>query len=174
MVRCFISLGSNLEQPLAQVNRAAEELASLPESALISLSPWYQSAAIGPGEQPDYINGVAELHSIKKPLELLVLLQDIETKHQRQRLERWGPRTLDLDLLLYGNEIITEPTLTIPHPRMLERNFVLLPLFDIAPELKLPDGTSLKLRRDQCSPDGLRLVDPHSSPTIAPTRSPQS
>lgn len=165
MTRCFIALGSNLEQPLAQVMRAAEELAALPESRLIALSPWYQSTAIGPGEQTDYINGVAELQCKHSALELLAQLQLIENKHQRQRLERWGPRTLDLDLLLYGNETINEPTLIVPHPRMLERHFVLQPLFDIVPTLTLSDGSLLKHHLERCPTAGLRLVK--STPSLA-------
>ena len=174
MVRCYVSLGSNLDQPLAQVTRAAEELASLPKSTLSALSPWYQSRAIGPGEQADYINGVAELHSSLPPTTLLNLLQDIENKHARKRIERWGPRTLDLDLLLYGDECIDEPSLTIPHPRMLERNFVLQPLFDIVPALVFTDGCTLQQRLEQCSHTGLRLVDKLTSPTMMAKPPPSS
>ncbi len=172
MITCFIALGSNLEQPLAQVNRAIEEMDELPGSTVTSVSPWYRSTAIGPGKQPDYINGVAELHSQEEPLTLLHQLQDIENRHQRQRQTRWAARTLDLDLLLYGDNIVNETALTVPHPRMLERNFVLYPLFDIAPALTLPDGSLLKDHRDRCTTQGLclidpDLVDPSSCPTIA-------
>lgn len=172
MIRCFIALGSNLEQPQQQVNDALNELAALPGSQLKAVSPWYQSRAVGPGLQPDYINGVAELDTLQPALELLNLLQDIENHHQRKRLERWGPRTLDLDLLLYGDEVIDHPRLTVPHPRMLERNFVLYPLIAIAPELLLSSGQPLKQLLKQCSMDGLRLVDEPTSPTIPDKISP--
>jgi 2-amino-4-hydroxy-6-hydroxymethyldihydropteridine diphosphokinase len=164
---CFIALGSNLDAPLEQVTRATAELAELPGCTLLCVSPWYRSIAVGPGPQPDYINGVAKLSTSAEPLELLDQLQAIENLHQRQRGQRWGARTLDLDILLYGNQVIDFPTLQIPHPRLQQRNFVLYPLFNLAPTLILPDGSLLKTHRDQCPADGLRLVDRHSSPTIA-------
>ena len=166
---CFIALGSNLSQPLEQVNRAITELATLPGSALQAVSPWYQSAAIGPGHQPDYINGVAKLISTLAPIELLSQLQYIEQIHKRRRIIHWGPRTLDLDILLYNDDIINEPTLRVPHPRMFERNFVIYPLFDIAPELRLPDGRQLRYYRELCSSDGLQLL---SSSTMASVENP--
>ena len=167
MTRCFIALGSNLEQPLTQVNRAVQELAALPDTTLKTASCWYQSAAIGPGDQADYINGVVELYSQLKPLPLLAHLQAIENLHFRKRLQHWGPRTLDLDLLLYGDEIIEHPDLIVPHPRMQNRNFVLYPLSEIDPNLVFPDGNSLKKLLKQCPIKDLRLVENTSSPTIA-------
>ena len=157
MQRCFIALGSKLEQPLLQVERAVEALAVLPESELKAVSPWYRSVAVGP-EQPDYINGVAELYTAQSPLDLLVLLQGIENAQQRQRKQRWGPRTLDLDLLIYADKNIDEPTLVVPHPRMVERNFVLRPLYDIAPTLVLASGVSLKQQLARVGMQGLSLV----------------
>ncbi len=159
MQRCFIALGSNLEQPLSQVERAVESLKAVSESELTAVSPWYQSVAVGP-EQPDYINGVAELYTAQTPLDLLALLQGIEHAQQRKRLQHWGPRTLDLDLLLYADKFIDEPTLVVPHPRMFERNFVLCPLHDIAPNLVFPDGVSLKQQLFDVGMDGLSLVTP--------------
>ena len=159
MQRCFIGLGSNLEQPLLQVERAVETLKALPESELKAVSPWYQSVAVGP-EQPDYINGVAELNTAQSPLDLLRSLQAIENAQQRKRLQRWGPRTLDLDLLLYADRQLDEPALVVPHPRMLERNFVLRPLYDIAPTLVLADGVSLKQQLARVGMQGLSLVTP--------------
>ena len=167
MTQCFIALGSNLEHPLKQVQSAAEELGEIPHSRLISVSPWYQSIAVGPGEQPDFINGVAEIDTQLSPLELLAALQAIEERHQRVRTLRWGPRTLDLDLLLYGDQSINLPTLTVPHPRMMERNFVLYPLADIAPGLTLGAGINIADQLLAISRDGLGLVDPNSYPTIA-------
>ena len=159
MQRCFVALGSNLEQPLLQVERAVEALKVLPESELKAVSPWYHSVAVGP-EQPDYINGVAELDTSQSPLNLLRLLQAIENAQQRKRLQRWGPRTLDLDLLLYADRQINEPDLVVPHPRMLERNFVLRPLYDLAPALVLAGGVSLKQQLARVGMQGLCLVTP--------------
>lgn len=167
MTRCFIALGSNLAQPLSQVSSAVEALKTLPHSSLISVSPWYQSKAIGPGTQDDYINGVAELDTACGAEELLLQLQAIENAQGRERTQRWGARTLDLDLLLYGNQVIDLPTLTVPHPRMLQRNFVLYPLFDIAPQLNLPDGSPLQQHRDSCGADNLSLVDTEYPNTIS-------
>ncbi|ARN76301.1 2-amino-4-hydroxy-6-hydroxymethyldihydropteridine diphosphokinase [Oceanicoccus sagamiensis] len=154
---CYIALGSNLEEPLSQVGRAVEALRALPESAVTAVSPWYQSVAVGP-EQPDYINGVVELHTAAEPLTLLTLLQSIENAHERKRVQRWGPRTLDLDILLYADRLIDQPTLTVPHPRMLERNFVLRPLYDIAPALVLANGVPLKEQVAELGMQGLDLV----------------
>ena len=159
MIRCFIALGSNLDHPEQQVQRACQALASLPDSRLEAISPWYLSTPIGPGRQPDYINGVAELSTNLPATELLKQLQAIENQQQRVRKERWGPRTLDLDILLYGNQCINLPELTVPHPRMMERNFVLYPLADIAPDLQFPDGTSLAGRLDYCPRDDLEVID---------------
>lgn len=159
MQRCFIALGSNLEQPLLQVERAVQALKALPQSELKAVSRWYQSVAVGP-EQPDYINGVAELYTNNSPLELLALLQGIENAQQRKRVQRWGPRTLDLDLLLYADRGIDEPALIVPHPRMFERNFVLCPLYDIAPTLVFANGVSLKQQLADIGMQGLSLVTP--------------
>ena len=155
---CFIAMGSNLDQQLTQVQQATAELAAHTDIELVTVSPWYQSTAIGPGEQDDYINGVAEINTTLAPLTLLAALQTIENLHHRQRLQRWGPRTLDLDLLLYGNQLINHPQLVVPHPYMLERNFVIYPLFDIAADLTLPDGSTLLKQQQRCASDGLHLV----------------
>ncbi len=160
MQRCFIALGSNLDQPLQQVRAALPKLAALADSRLGRVSPWYRSEAIGPGQQDDYINGVAELHTRLPAAQLLQQLHRIEASQQRRRITHWGPRTLDLDLLLYGSEVIDRPELCVPHPRMLERNFVLYPLYTIAPELQLPDGSSLRHHRQQCPADGLSPYQP--------------
>jgi 2-amino-4-hydroxy-6-hydroxymethyldihydropteridine diphosphokinase len=169
MTRCFIAIGSNLQQPLDQVNRAVTELAALPNSSLQAVSRWYRSNAIGPGTQPDYINGVAELNSKQSPMALLRLLQTIENHHHRKRLQRWGPRTLDLDVLIYGELTVDDPDLTIPHPRMLERNFVLYPLMDIAPDLVLHNGLALSEFITSCPSTGLHLVQNKSSNTMPQT-----
>jgi 2-amino-4-hydroxy-6-hydroxymethyldihydropteridine diphosphokinase len=132
-VKTAIALGSNLGDSLSILENALLELAQTPGIILVSQSRWYQTKAIGP-TQPDYLNGCAILQVELTPEELLNTLLEIETKFGRVRLEKWGPRTLDLDLLLYGDIILDTPNLQIPHPRMTERAFVLVPLAEIAPD----------------------------------------
>lgn len=155
---CYIALGSNLANPMQQIGSAIEALRNLPKSSLLAVSPWYQTAAVGPGEQPDYINAVAKLATLLTARQLLKATQAIEQAHQRRRTLRWGPRTLDLDILVYGQLMLDEPDLTIPHPRLGQRHFVLYPLFDIAPDLILPDQRAVRELRERCSPDGIRQV----------------
>jgi 2-amino-4-hydroxy-6-hydroxymethyldihydropteridine diphosphokinase len=155
VTRCFIALGSNLDDPESQLRRAVQELRSLPQTQIYCISPLYQNPAVGPGEQPDYLNAVVALDTKLAPQELLHALQTIETNQGRRREIRWGARSLDLDILLYGATQLNEPDLQIPHPRMLLRNFVLYPLFDLAPDLQLPDGSSLSSHLDSCSNRGL-------------------
>ena len=160
MALAYIGLGSNLEDPLAQVTRAFGELAELPLTRLAARSAIYSSLPIGP-EQPDYINAVAQLDTQLEPLALLDALQAIEQAHQRVRIQHWVPRTLDLDLLLYGDETIDLERLKVPHPYLAQRSFVLYPLADISPDLHLPDGTPLADLLSRCPPDGLvRLPSP--------------
>lgn len=142
-VRAFIGLGSNLDDPLSQVKAALLELANLRQSRLSAISPLYRTPPLGPADQPDYINAVAALDTALEPLALLDELQRIERHHHRVRTLHWGPRTLDLDLLLYGDRVITNERLTVPHPGLPERPFVIFPLQAIAPGLILPDGTPL-------------------------------
>jgi 2-amino-4-hydroxy-6-hydroxymethyldihydropteridine diphosphokinase len=142
-VRAYIGLGSNLDDPLSQVRAALTELAQLPHTRLAAVSPLYRTPPMGPADQPDYINAVAALDTELEPLALLDQLQRIELQHGRLRTLRWGPRTLDLDLLLYGERVISNERLTVPHPGLRERPFVIFPLQAIAPGLVLPDGTSL-------------------------------
>lgn len=164
-VLAYIGLGSNLGDPLRQVTTAVAELADLNGTSLIAQSPWYASRAIGPGDQPDYINGVVCLRTEMTPEQLLDSLQALEERHERLREERWGPRTLDLDLLLYGNRVIDNPRLQVPHPWLTRRNFVVIPLADIAPDLRLPDGTALDSVLQHISREGINpaRVKPASS-----------
>jgi len=141
--QAFVGLGSNLKNPQQQVKDAIVELAAIDECCLIAHSPWYQSTAVGPGEQPDYINGVALIETSLEAHALLDHLQTIERAHQRERIEHWGARTLDLDLLLFGDEHIETHRLTVPHAFLTQRNFVLYPLSDLAPQKILPCGTSI-------------------------------
>lgn len=158
MIRCFIGLGSNLGNPERQIQAAIAALKANPQIVLGQLSPLYRNPAIGPGEQPDYINAVVELFTALEPLALLRELQTIENAQGRVRNVRWGSRTLDLDLLLYGSEAIATDELIVPHPRMATRNFVLYPLYAIAPDLTLPDGTSLRALLDCCPDLGLQRL----------------
>lgn len=140
---CYIGLGANLADPEHQIDWALGALHLLPGSVLDAVAPRYRSRAVGPQPQPDFINTVARLHTALEPLVLLRELQRLEAARGRERGTRWGPRTLDLDILLYADRCISLPDLTIPHPRIGERNFVLIPLLDLAPHLELPDGTAV-------------------------------
>lgn len=131
--KCAIALGSNLGDSRAILEAALKTLAATPNITLKASSSWYQTKAIGP-PQPDYINGCVLLHVQTAPQQLLETLLGIEAQFGRIRRERWGPRSLDLDLLLYDDLILETPTLQLPHPRMKERAFVLVPLAEIAPD----------------------------------------
>ena len=158
-VRVYVGLGSNLSDPVSQINVAIEDLAMLPESHLISRSSLYQSVPLGPQNQPDFINAVAALDTVLTPYELLRQLQAIEVRRGRLRgVERWGPRTLDLDLLIYGETSMNDEILTLPHPGLPERNFVLYPLYEIAPDLEVVGWGRLTQLISCCSPEGLQVL----------------
>jgi len=143
MERIYIGLGSNLADPADQLRSAITALGQLPQTSLAGVSPFYQSDSLLPG-QPRYTNAVAALDSSLAPIDLLNALQAIENAQGRERLERWGPRTLDLDILLFGDRLIDEPRLKIPHYQIQERAFVLYPLAELAPQgLRLADGRTL-------------------------------
>jgi len=158
-VAAYIGLGSNLENPVEQVKTALRELGKLPQTRLLLQSSLYQSAPMGPANQPDYINAVAALETRLVADELLLALQGLELLHQRVRKERWGPRTLDLDLLLYGDHTINSEQLVVPHPGLGERLFVLRPLFEIAPALILPAGQVLADLLKACPEADLQRLD---------------
>lgn len=143
MTTAYIALGSNLGDPARQLQEAALAISALPETRIIARSPLYRSAAVGPGEQPPYLNAVLSVHTELPAQGLLDALQSIENRQGRVRTQRWGARTLDLDILLYGDERIDTPTLQIPHPAMHERHFVLYPLADIAPPTTVFTGQPL-------------------------------
>lgn len=153
----YLGLGSNLENPAQQVTQAVKELQNLPGSQLICCSSWYASVAVGP-PQPDYINGVVCLQTTLEPIELLDAIQAIEQAHHRVRKEHWGARTLDIDILLWNKNIIDHARLQVPHPYLTQRNFVLLPLHEIAPALELPCKTPLAALIAQCSWQGIRKL----------------
>jgi 2-amino-4-hydroxy-6-hydroxymethyldihydropteridine diphosphokinase len=138
VTRAYIGIGSNLDEPQAQVMRAFDELGELPGTRLSGRSSLYRSAPLGHAAQPDFINAVAGLDTELDAEALLRALQAIEARHGRRRSFRNAPRTLDLDLLLHGDTRIDRPELTVPHPRMHERAFVLEPLVEIAPAAHIP------------------------------------
>ncbi|BBB27685.1 2-amino-4-hydroxy-6-hydroxymethyldihydropteridine diphosphokinase [Amphritea japonica] len=157
-INCYIGLGSNLENPVTQVATALLELERLEHCRNLTHSSLYRSDPVGPPDQPDYINAVAQLETSLHPLALLDALQAIEQQHQRVRIQHWGPRTLDLDLLLYGDEQINSDRLTVPHPYLHERNFVLYPLAEIAPQLSIPPGKNLTNYLENCQKDSLERI----------------
>jgi len=161
MERIYIGMGSNLADPAEQLHSAVEALGQLPQTTLAGVSAFYQSDSLLPG-QPRYTTAVAALDSSLAPLELLDALQAIENDQGRERLERWGPRTLDLDILLFGDRLIDEPRLKVPHYQIQERAFVLYPLAELAPQdLHLADGRSLSDLLAACPFVGLERL-PHA------------
>lgn len=135
----YVALGSNLDQPLVQIERGFSALAALARCRLIARSPFYKTQPLGPQDQPEFINAAAGLLTLLTPRELLGELKRLERELGRaQPIVRWGPRLIDLDLLVYADTQISEPDLTVPHRGLPERNFVLYPLRDLAPELIVP------------------------------------
>lgn len=142
-VVAYISVGSNLNNPYQQVKSAISKLKIADNIYIETISGWYLSDPVGPKNQSRYVNGVIKISTRLSPNQLLKKLHEIEDAHGRIRNVRWGPRTLDLDILLYGSRMMNTKKLTIPHPEMKIRNFVLTPLADIEPDLVLPDGSIL-------------------------------
>ena len=144
MTLVYIALGSNLASPLTQVNAAIAALGTLPDGRIVAVSGFYRTPPLGPQDQPDYLNAAVALETSLAPEALLDHTQRIELDQGRVRkAERWGPRTLDLDIMLFGDETLATPRLTVPHYDMKNRGFMLWPLFEIAPELRFPDGETL-------------------------------
>lgn len=144
-MRCYLALGSNLRSPARQLRRAIQQLRKLPQLSVIKIARFHHSKAWGRKIQPNFLNTVIEIHTSLTPEKLLKQCQKIECLQGRLRELKWSARTLDIDILLYGQKCIDKPGLSIPHPRMLERNFVLIPLLDIAPKVEMPDGTYVDL-----------------------------
>lgn len=159
MNRTYIALGANLEQPIEQLNRAVNALIALAADNKVTVSSYYRSVPMGDVEQPDYVNAVACFDTPLCAFDLLDALQSIELEQGRQRLIRWGPRTLDLDILLFNQDVISSPRLTIPHYGMKQRSFVLIPLAEIAPQLRLPCGESIHKLISQTMRDELEKLD---------------
>ena len=145
--RVYIAIGSNLASPLEQVNAAIQAIGEIPDSRIMAVSSFYRTPPLGPQDQPDYLNAAVALETTLEPEALLDHTQRIELQQGRVRkAERWGPRTLDLDIMLFGDRVINSERLTVPHYDMKNRGFMLWPLFEIAPDLHFPDGTSLQQR----------------------------
>ena len=144
MTRAFVALGSNLADPVSQLAIAFDELGRLPCTRLVARSSLWRSAPVGYVDQPDFVNAVAAVDTTLEAEALLGHLLDIERRHGRVREFQNAPRTLDLDIALYGDERIDTPTLTVPHPRMQERAFVLLPLNELAPDIVIPGHGALR------------------------------
>ena len=155
--RAYLGLGSNLDDRLALLQGAVDGLAAADGVTVVSVSPVYETDPVGP-DQPDYLNAVVAVDTELSPRELLVLARSLEQAAHRVRRERWGPRTLDVDVLLVGDERVHEPDLEVPHPRLHERAFVRVPLADLAPdvEAELPG----RIDPQGVRPTDLRLVVP--------------
>lgn len=138
MTRVALALGSNLEDPEEQVARGFEEIAALPRTTLVARSPLYRTAPVGYAYQPDFVNACALVDTALSPRALLDAMLALEQRHGRVRNIPNGPRTLDLDIVLYGERVIDEPGLKVPHPRAHERAFVLRPLLDVWPDAEIP------------------------------------
>ena len=134
----YIGLGSNLKGPRKQIEKALMSLSETKETTLLSVSSFYQSKPLLDIPGPNYLNVVCKIKTDLNALDLLNFCQEIEDNQQRVREVKWGPRTIDLDILLYGDQVLLSKRLTIPHPEMINRAFVLLPLFEIEPGLELP------------------------------------
>ncbi len=149
MIPCYLALGSNLQQPKQQIRRAIHALQTIPCSRLVQVAPSYQSRPAGTLIQPIYYNTVALLKTRLPAHKVLYFCQAIEKQQKRTRLQRSNARTIDIDILLYGTHTINSPNLTVPHPRMHLRDFVLTPLLDLWPDATLPDGTKLTQQFEQ-------------------------
>jgi len=158
-VRAYIGLGSNLDNPVAQVLEAVEELEMIPDTILVARSTLYSGRPMGPEEQPDYVNAVVSLDTLLSADDLHRALVSIEDLQGRTRDgEKWGPRIIDLDLLLYGNSTIDTATLTVPHPGMHERDFVIVPLEEIAGNVKIPGRGFLYSLINKCKSHSLKKL----------------
>ena len=163
MAVVYIALGSNLNAPAEQLNTAVKAIAALPHTSVEKVSSYYGSKPMGPQDQPDYVNAVLQIQTELSPPALLDELQRIENEQGRVRLRRWGERTLDLDILLYDNLKMQSERLTIPHYDMQNREFVIVPLAEIAPERILPDGKTVA--------ELMQNFIHHQMTVIAPSRS---
>ncbi len=161
MKTVYIGLGSNIDNPVMQIHEAVERIKETPGVVFKRLSNLYQSTPLGPQDQPDFVNAVAEIETNLSARGLLAFLQRIEDTQKRDRsAERWGPRTIDLDILLFGDERVESSDLSIPHVGLKERAFVVYPLSEIAPQLTLPGGETISDLKAQCPAGKLKLLEP--------------
>lgn len=165
--RCFIALGANLGDPVVTMEKAIARLHQLPQTRLVAASSLYRTAPVGLLHQPDFINAVVEVFTVLPAPTLLDTLFAIEAQFGRHRGEKNAPRTLDLDLLLYGDRISADPELTLPHPRLHQRAFVLAPLAEIAPELVIPGRGGVAVLLAQCADQRIERVTPAQGGTEA-------
>lgn len=155
----YIGLGSNIDEPQAQIRAALGHIQAHEQISIQQCSHLYASAPMGPKNQPDYINAVIKITTSLTPIELLDVLQKIEKDHGRNRSgERWGPRTLDLDILLFNNLSMDNDRLTLPHYGMADREFVMVPLFEIEPDMVMQDGKTIAFWVAQCSFENLKRL----------------
>ncbi len=159
MTLAYVGLGANLGEPRQQLLAALNELNDLPKTRVTGRSGFYRSAPLDHADQPDFLNAVAELDTELLPQALFDQLQEIEKRHGRERPFPNAPRTLDLDLLLYGEQVLATPTLTLPHPRMRERAFVLQPLLELDPAISVPGSGSAKALLLACSSQRIEKID---------------
>ncbi len=160
----YIGLGSNLGTPVQQLEQALKAIEMHSQMVLLASSHFYASSPMGPQNQPDYVNAVCKIKTSLQPQELLAALQDMENQQGRERLgDRWGPRTLDLDILLFNDLTLKTSELTLPHYGMQEREFVLVPLFEISPDLIMQDGRALANWVAKCNLNGLYRIDQQNS-----------
>lgn len=160
MMRAFLGLGSNLGDRLDHLQAGVSSLAGEQGVEVVAVSSVYRTEPVGGPEQPEFLNAVAVISTTLSPRELLALAQRIEGERGRRRKERWGPRTLDIDILLYGDITMHEADLEIPHPRLAERRFYLEPLLEVDPGAALPDGTPLVDLLERLADNSLVLHDP--------------
>jgi len=161
MKNIYVALGSNLNNPIYQVKKVVEQLRNESDIKILNLSSLYQTKPVGITEQPDFINAVIEIEYNKTPKDLLKLLLDIEKFFGRVRLIKNGPRIIDLDIIIFGNTSLNEGDLVIPHPRMFERSFVMLPLMEIAPNLKINEIPIETLVRNISTTDIIKITHEH-------------
>jgi 2-amino-4-hydroxy-6-hydroxymethyldihydropteridine diphosphokinase len=157
-MRVYLGLGSNLETPIEQLRTARLAISSVKAISEMAFSSLYRSPPMGSQHQPDYVNAVMAIETNLSPLELLATTQNVENEQGRIRKEHWGARTLDIDILLFGDEVLTLPNLIVPHYGMAKRAFVLYPLFEIAPDLIVPTHGKLSDLIASCPLDGLEKI----------------
>jgi 2-amino-4-hydroxy-6-hydroxymethyldihydropteridine diphosphokinase len=160
MARVFLSLGSNLGDRAATLERALRELEASGEVRILRRSSLYATAPVDRTDQPQFYNLAVEVETSLAPETLLDRCQDVERRLGRVRAERWGPRTVDVDILLYDRQTVSTERLIVPHPELLRRRFVLEPLLEIAPEAVLPDGTPVAPHRARVADQSVRRLSP--------------